>query len=67
MWTMVLAGAALAGTAAAGPVPGGLWRDVDEASARNVQLSRDIVPAHYRTLELARPQLESLLATAPAE
>lgn len=67
MWTVALAGAAMAGTAVAGPVPGGLWRDVDEASARNVQLSRDIVPAHYRTLELARPQLESLLATAPAE
>lgn len=66
-WMSALIALVMSSALAAQPAPDGVWRDVDEASARNTQLPRDIVPAHYRVLALTRTALESALLQAPSE
>src|SRR5436190_4750477 len=55
-----------AATGSAAP-PQDLWRPLPESAIARNGRTRQIVPEHYRTLELNRGQLTALLRQAPAE
>lgn len=53
--------------ASASPSADGVWNDVAETAIARSAQPRQIVPLHYRTLELDRDQLIGVLAQAPLE
>lgn len=63
---MVLSGLGAGGANAAASTDG-LWNDVDEQAISRSAQPRQIVPLHYRTLQLDRVELSGVLAQAPLE
>ncbi|MBK9656326.1 MAG: hypothetical protein IPO66_13005, partial [Rhodanobacteraceae bacterium] len=66
-FAVLLFAAACCSDATASRSPDSVWNDIPETAIARSAQDRQIVPLHYRTLELDREQLADVLAQAPLE